>query len=653
MKTGFLYFILGILFLTACSNNNTEINSPDSNLKLTVNCDDSISYSVFYKGKEIVRSSGIALELSDKVLGKSPQIKNIQRNSVNEEIHPLYGKFKTLNDHYNEIVIEMEDNYSIAFRAYNEGVAYRFITNMSSGITVKNEIAPFEVLGNPSVMFPETGTFTSWEVSYIDYQTASAISDDKRAITPVLFSNPDGIKIVIAEADLYNYPGMYLTKSQSGFNGSFAQYPDSVALGSWGNFVSVVQRRKDYIAQTSGKRTFPWRIIIATDDDGSLLTNELIYKLSSPQQLTNVSWIKPGKATWEWWHDAMLPDADIPSGMANRNTELYKHYVDFASDHNIEYLMIDAGWSHIFDLSQVNPKVNIREVIDYAKEKNVGVFLWCVATALTDNADQYMKMMHDWGAVGLKVDFFDRDDQLAIEWYERIAKKAAEHQLMINFHGCSKPTGLHRKYPNVVNYEAVRGAECSKWDLTANPKHHLTFPFNRMLAGSLDYTPGSMRNRTQQMFKPLDPGMPLTQGTRCHELAMYIIYDQYFAMLCDSPSEYRKYPDIMKFLSAVPVSFDDTKVLAAKAGEYALMAKQKGDDWYVGGMTDWTARNFQVDFSFLQPGTQYTAEIFRDGYDANTYADQYIFEKTDIDSNTKMDIDLAAGGGAVIQIKKK
>lgn len=424
-------------------------------------------------------------------------------------------------------------------------------------------------------------------------------------------------------------------------------------MGSWGNFVSVVQSRKDYIAKTSGDRSFPWRVFIVTDDDKSLLTNELTYKLAEPQRIKDVTWIKAGKAAWEWWHDAELPGANIPSGMANRNTDLYKHYVDFAAEAGLEYMMIDAGWSDIFDLSKVNSKVDIQEVINHAKSKNVGVFLWCVATALTEETtDKYMKMMHDWGAVGLKVDFFDRDDQLAVNWMERIAEKAAQYKLMINFHGCTKPTGRQRAYPNIINFEAVRGAECTKWDLTANPTHHLVFPFIRMLGGSLDYTPGGMRNRTRNTFKPLDPGMPLTMGTRCHELAMYVVYDQYFAMLCDSPSEYRKYPDIMKFLSSVPVSFDETKVLDAKLGKYALIAKRKGDSWYVGGMTDWTARSFDVNFSFLPKGVKYVAEIYMDGEKANDYADQYVFETKNVDSSTSLNIKLASGGGLALKLRK-
>ncbi|PXV65027.1 alpha-glucosidase [Dysgonomonas alginatilytica] len=644
--------LLSVLLFASCKEKDFVVSSPDSRLTIQINTEDSISYKVLFKGKEIIAPSVIGLQLQDKNLAVNAKIKKVVSRSADEKITPLYGKFKELSDKYNETRIDFEGNYSLVIRAYNDGVAYRFVTEMDSDIIVRNEVMNVNITDDPAVIFAETANYTAWELMYMDYASASAILDGKKAITPVLYSMPDGTKVVVTESDVRDYPGMYLVKNNKGFNSNFAQYPDSTALGSWG-FVSVVQKTRDYIAKTEGKREFPWRVIIVTDDDKELLTNEIIYKLAKPQILTDVDWIKPGKAAWEWWHDAMLPNADIPSGMDNRNTALYKHYIDFAAENGLEYLMIDAGWSHIFDLSQTNPKVDVQEVISYGKSKNVGVFLWCVAMALTDHADEYLEMMHNWGAVGIKVDFFDRDDQLAMEWYETIAKKAAEHKLMVNFHGCSKPTGLQRMYPNIVNFEAVRGAECSKWDLTANPQHHVTFPFIRMLGGSLDYTPGAMRNKSPQMFKPIDPGLPSAQGTRCHELSMFVIYDQYLAMLCDSPSEYRKYPDIMKFLSKVPTTFDDTKVLAAKVGQYALIAKQKGNEWYVGGMTNWTARDVVVDFSFLTEGVQYTAEIYKDGTDANLYADRYIYETKNVDNTTRMTIPLAAGGGTAMRIYAK
>lgn len=629
------------------------IHSPDSHFKFILSYKDSLMYRVYYKGHEIIHPSPIALELSDRILGIRPQLLNKHSRRVDEQITPLYGKNKTLTEQYNELRLDFKGDYALIIRAYNEGVAYRFVSNIDSEIIIKNEKAVFKVDKQSAALFPEALSLTVWEVSYTDYTSVSGIDDQKRAVTPVLFTTPNGIRTVIAESDVRDYPGMYLTKQKDYFQGTFAPYPDSVAMGSWCNFVAVVQTRKDYIARTSGKRKFPWRIIMATDDDKTLLNNELIYKLATPQLLTEVEWIKPGKATWEWWHDALLPEADLPSGMNNRNTALYKHYIDFAAENKLEYLMLDAGWSDLFDLTKINPQIDIQELVNYGKSKNVGVFLWCVAHTLLTHIDEYMKTLSDWGVAGIKVDFFDRDDQIAIQWYELIAKKAAEYKLMVNLHGCSKPTGLQRAYPNIVNYEAVRGAECSKWDLTANPQHHLTFPFIRMLGGSVDYTPGAMRNRSRQTFKPIDTGLPSSLGSRCHELAMFVIFDQYFAMLCDSPSEYRKYPDILRYLTNVPTVFDDTRILAARVGEYALIAKRKGENWYIGGMTDWRAREIEIDFSFLSSKKNYRAEIYKDGPDANIYADRYVFEDQAIDNHTKLKVKLASGGGVAIRVFPK
>jgi alpha-glucosidase len=625
------------------------VTSPDGRLTLHVHTGDTLAYSVTFKNQAIVLTSPIALSLPDRMLGAKPQVaKTTTRKNKGTLVLP-YGSTKTLDDQYNELEVTFEGNYALTLRAYNEGVAYRFSTTLPSTIQIVNERASFNLTGDPAAIFPESDVWTSWEVPYVPYTSVSAIAENKKALTPVLFSY-DPIRVVIAEADVTDYPGMYVGKHNGKLQGTWAGFPARTEMGSWGNFVSVVKERAPYIADTRGTRTFPWRIIIATDDDRTLVSNKLVYKLARPSVLgSDLGWIKPGKAAWEWWHDAIVKDAGIPTGMDNRNTALYKHYIDFAAANHLEYLMIDAGWSNIFDLSKVNPKVDVEEVIRYGKSKNVGVFLWCVATTLMNDPDKNMDLISKWGAVGLKVDFIDRDDQLAIRWFEDIASAAAKKKLMINFHGCSKPTGLERTYPNIVNYEAVRGAECSKWDLTANPEHHVLIPFIRMLAGPLDYTPGGMRNKTQAAFKPIDPGLPSTQGTRCHELAMYVLFDQPFAMLCDSPEEYRKYPDIMKYLSAVPTSFDETRVLNAKLGQYAAIAKRKDNKWFVGAMTDWDGRTLPLDFSFLPSGKTFKAEVYTDGTD-NQDAAQYTYKTLDVTNRSKTDLVLAPGGGAVVYI---
>lgn len=616
-----------------------QLSAPNNTFKVKVNIGDSITYSVSFKNKIVILPSTIAMILQNKVLGKAAQVKKTRT---------LGGK------DFNELSIEMSDQgYSLIFRAYNEGIAYRFVTSFKDSIQVVAEKATFNLNGKPAAILQETDNYTSWEGPYIRYASIAEISSGKRATTPALFDDKStGIKVVIAESDLFGYPGMYIQKQSAQYIGNWAKYPTKAVMGSWGDFVSVVKERGDFLARTDGNRAFPWRVIIATDNDKDLLDNHLVTRLARPSEIKDTNWIKPGKAAWEWWHDAMLPGASIPSGMANRNTDLYNYYVDFAAANKLEYMMIDAGWSNNYDLTKVNPKLDVQGVIKRAREKKVGIFLWCVASTLLKDLNKNLDFLSSIGAAGIKVDFFDRDDQEAIQWLELIAKEAAKRKLMIDFHGCSKPTGLEKTYPNIVNYEAVRGAESDKWDYTINPDHHLIIPFVRMLAGPFDYTPGTMRNKTKAAFKPIDPGLPSGQGTRCHELAMYVIYDQPLGMLADSPTEYEKAPDIMKYLSAIPTVADETKVIDAKLAEYAVMAKRKRDNWYVGAMTNWTARNLKLDFSFLKPGVNYTAQIYTDAEDADVNATHYDLKTISVNSNTKIDLKLSSGGGAAIMIEK-
>jgi alpha-glucosidase len=653
MINRFLFSVWMIVFSVSLTLANAqsakqEVSSPDKKIKVSISTTKKLTYQVSYKGALLVSPSHIGLQLNDRRLGELPKVKSSRATKHKGTIALPYGNSNSLTEEYNQLILQFEGNYELVVRAYNEGVAYRIQTTFKDSLIIMNEVAEFNLAGSYSVEFPETKTFTSWEVPFKNYSDANTIPIGDKAITPVLFTNSK-VSVVIAESDLHDYPGMYLQKSETGFNGKWAPYPKRTELGSWGNFVSVVKETENYIAKTVGTRSFPWRVIIPTDDDKSLLSNDIVYKLAKPLVLTDASWVRPGKATWEWWHDAIVEDAGIPSGMNNRNTDLYKHYIDFASANKLEYLMLDAGWSDIFDLSKIQQKNDIQELIRYGKEKSVNIFLWCVASTLMNDLDRYMEMMKQWGVVGVKVDFFDRDDQEVIGWYEKIAVAAAKQQMMVNFHGCSKPTGLERAYPNIVNYEAVRGAESSKWDRTVDPDQNMMTLFSRMLAGPLDYTPGSMRNKTRETFKPIDPGLPSTQGTRCHELTMYVLFNQPFAMLCDSPAEYRKYPDIMEFLSSVPTVFDETKILQAKANELAVVAKRKGNTWFVGAMTNWTAREIIIDLGFLPKG-KWKAVLYRDGKEADVDAQAYEVIEQTVDRASKLNVHLAQGGGAVVHI---
>lgn len=619
-----------------------QLSSPDKKLQIDITIRDSLRYSIRRNGEAVMLPSAIGMSFDGQKTGT--RLRNSSVRKVRQVVRPAYGP--SLQEEYNELTLTFEDQYVVVFRAYNASIAWRFETTFGGKIRVLSETASFRTPGDPSVIFSETDTWTSWEVPYKTYANLSGLADGRKAITPALLTVGKN-RVLLAESDVEDYPGLYLEKQRGVLTGTWAAYPTRTELGSWGNFVSVVRERGNYLTETAGTRTYPWRIVSVTDDDRDLLRNALVYLLAPPQAKGDFSWVKPGKAAWEWWHDALLPGAAIPSGMKNRNTALYNHYIDFAAEQHLPYLMIDAGWSDVYDLRKSKQETDIRAVIRHGKEKKVDVFLWCVATTLLQDLEGNLAHLRSLGAVGIKVDFFDRDDAEAARWMADIARAAARHQLMVDFHGCPKPTGLHRQYPNVINYEAVRGAECSKWDLTANPDQHLLTTFLRVPAGPLDYTPGSMRNRTKATFKPIDPGLPSTQGTRCHELALFVLFDQPLAMLCDSPEEYRRNPESLAFLSEIPSTFDETRVLQARLGEYAVVAKRKGRTWYLGALGNWDARTLNVDLSFLPKGKTIETTLWVDGPEAAENAENATRKILRVTSKTRLELPLAPGGGAV------
>lgn len=620
--------------------------SPNGLLKIKVSISSTIQYEVLYDDELVITPSVISLALNTGLtLGSNATVSQTTPRSVNEPITRLYGKNAEISDHFNELKIDFTESYSLILRAYDEGVAYRFQTTLGGNVIVNAEEANFNFAHTTGVIFPEADVaMQSWERSYSTYASLQDVNAGKFAVTPTLFSDDvAGLKVVIAESDLLDYPGMYLQRNAgTGVKGKWAQYPKTVSDPDDVYKYHRVLTREDYLAKTSGTRSYPWRVVIVSADDRDLLNNELIFKLASPQVITNTSWIKPGKSAWEWWHDAILENSQIPSGKNNLNYNLYKYYVDFAAHYRLEYITMDAGWSMDF----------APQICQYAASKNVKVFVWDFINLPVTNPAR-LTQIKNMGAAGVKVDLIERDDQVAINWFQQLAKDCADRGLMIIFHGCAKPTGLQRMYPNIMNFEAVRGAECDKWDNSANPNYHLQFPFIRMLAGPLDYTPGSMRNVHPSEFTPRDPGIPMSIGTRVHEMAMYVMFDQPLGFLCDSPTEYKKFPDIMTFLGNVPTDWEQTLPLVAKVGEYAVVARKKGDEWYVGGMTNGEARDLEIDFSFLPDGVERMAEVFRDNTTTDTNAKAYTHEVFSVTNATKKSYHLSPGGGVAIRIRSQ
>jgi alpha-glucosidase len=627
-------------FLTPLLAQVYNITSPNGNLTFSLTVGSDLKYTVTHGSTSLITSSAIALRVNGgTVLGANPVVANTQTTSVNNTITNLYGKNKTLDEIYNERRIDFNGNYSLVIRAYDEGVAYRFVTSLASEMIVDSETATFNLAGSPSVFFPEAdAAMTTWERSYTRFNSISEIAVNRFSVTPTMFSYPSlGFRVLVAESDVFDYPGMYIQRTSTGMLGKWAAYPKTVNPGDIYQARRVLTR-ENYIAKTKGTREFPWRVVIVSTADKDLLINQLIYKLARPSVLTNESYIIPGKSAWEWWHDAILETTAIPSGTKNLSFDLYKFYVDFAAENKLEYMTLDAGWKEEY----------LAQLCQYAAAKGVKIFIWDFINLAVEDPNR-LAFLKTFGIAGVKIDFIDRDDQLANNWVENIAKRCAELGLMVIFHGCSKPTGLERTYPNIVNYEAIHGAEQSKWNATANPDYHLEFPFIRMLAGPLDYTPGSMRNVHVSQFAPITPGIPNTMGTRARELAMYVLFDQPLGYLCDSPTEYRKFPDVMGFLSKVPTTWDETVPLAAEVGEYAVLAKRNGEEWYVAAMTNAKARQVEIDFSFLPQGN-FFAEVLRDNEFSDINAKVMTREVISVSNTSKLSINLVKAGGAVLRV---
>jgi alpha-glucosidase len=588
--------------------------------------------------------SQISMTLYDgTVLGNNPKVKDSETETINQELTPVVKqKYSSITDNCEQLTLMFGGNYSLVFRVYNDGVAYRLKTSFEKDITVKSEQVEFNFNKDYDILFPEEESFMSHsERMYLPIKL-SEVTTKRFCSTPALVKLDNNYKMVITEADLEDYCGLYLTKNtrvENSFAGLFPAYPAKDTILNDRN-VYVVER-KDYIAKTPGTKNFPWRVMIISEKDGDLIESAMIYKLAKPSDpKTDFSWVKPGKVAWDWWNFNNIYGVDFKAGV---NTETYKYYIDFASKYGIEYVILDEGWYKLGNLLELEPGMDVKEIIDYGKKKNVGIILWAIWKTLDDQLQPALDLFEKWGVAGIKVDFMQRDDQPMVQYYYKIAEEAAKRKLTVDFHGAYKPTGLYRTFPNVISNEGVKGLENSKWSEQASPWMAVTLPFIRMAAGPMDYTPGAMVNATKDAFCSIFT-TPMSQGTRCHQLAMYVNFESPLQMLADSPSNYYKEFECMEFLAKVPSVWDDTKVLDAQISEYVLTARRSGKDWYVGAMTNWTPRDLTVDFSFLPEG-KYKINIWQDGINADRYASDYKKVTQTVNKNTKLNIHLAPGGG--------
>ncbi|MBR2052232.1 MAG: glycoside hydrolase family 97 protein [Bacteroidales bacterium] len=663
MKTKSL--ILCIL-LTLCSNivlsqKTYNLESPRKNINITISADgDILKYSVTHDNTPIITDSPISMELNDgKILGANPIVRSYDIENVNETIKSVLYKKETIIDNYNELTLNLKGNYSILFRAYDDGIAYRFITKFSKPIIVKKENITYNFDDDYTAYIPYVNPskghgdniskqfFNSFENTY-SITPISEMENDKLAFMPILISLKDNKKVVITEADLEDYPGTYLTKNKNNKNsivGLHANYPKVEEQGGYNNLQYIVKEREDYIAKVQGARDFPWRCMIISENDKELLNNDMVYKLASPSRIEDESWIVPGKVAWEWWNAWNIKGVDFESGI---NNETYKHYIDFASEYGIEYVILDEGWAvnKEADMFNVIPEIDIYELVEYADNKGVGIVLWAGYYAIERDMEEICKYYSELGVKGFKVDFIDRDDQKAVNFYYKMAETAAKYNLIIDFHGAYKPTGLNRTFPNVLNFEGVYGLENLKWNQNIDlVTYETTIPFIRMLAGPLDFTQGAMRNANRDNYRAVWTE-PMSQGTRCRQLAEYVIFESPFNMLCDSPSNYRDEDECAKYITEIPTVWDETISLDGEVGEYVIIARRSGDRWYVGGITNWEDREIEIDLSSLNLKHNQATE-FRDGVNANKIAKDYSKNIITIDNNTYM-VKMSKGGGFVL-----
>lgn len=652
------------LYLTATlpikAQEEYTVSSPNGSLELKISMRDTLSYQIFADGEALSEISPIAMIVERNgrriTLGKNPAVEKCSRNSISQKIPMHLGENDQIDDTYNEMILDLGTLYSLHCRAYDEGVAYRIESKISGSITIRNEIAEFNFKDNPQVWIAydeDKRTMSQWELPYKRELSVKSVKTGDYGINPCFFrNNKKNIGITVIESDLENYPGMYLLKKEAGNKlvGKWAEYPKKIKNDSKYDSQAVLERY-DYIALTPGVRTYPWRGFIISRDDSELMNNDLIYKLAKPQVERDFSWISAGRTAFEWLHDGEL-EGDLgfiygPFGDGRPHTlEFYKYYVDFAAEMGFEWMTCDAGWGEEY----------IKELCTYAKSKNIKIMVWSYFNFLLVD-EPMLARFKEWGISGVKADFMSRDDQVASGWIPTMAERCAKYQLMLLLHGCPKPVAWHRTYPNIISYEAVTGEESNKWNDNCNPLYHTVIPFLRMLGGAMDMTPGSLRNKTRKGWTWKGTGAPWSLGTRAHQMAQYVVYHQTLGFVSDAPTEYRKFPEIMEFLKHVPTIWNETKPLQGKIGEFAVMARRSDKEWYVGGLSNWTERTLDVDFSFLTPGIPYKAYIIEDVPEKNNDTSSTTGDATackchtiDVTSQTRMSFKLAEGGGFVMRI---
>lgn len=652
--------ILSLLLLIgnasfAAKEKKYVLSSPDGTLKVEISVGNELAYQVMHGNDTILSHSNIGLVLENgTIVGKTPRITGERRRKIKDNMESPFYRFKEFVATGNELDLKLKGGFGIIFRAYNEGVAYRFYTTQSSDIIIKEEQAEFNFKEDYTAYLPyTTNDKKPMAMAYQNVYDIIPLSkaQPKLAFLPVTV-DCGSVKLTLLESDLEAYPGMFVQSQQGkyGLKGVFAPYPAKTDFYPWRK-QEYVTETTDFISRSRGSRSYPWRVLAITEKDTDMPVNNLVYALASPNRIGDTSWIKTGKVAWDWWNDWNLKGVPFKAGI---NMDTYKYYIDFASRNGLEFIVLDEGWydPKSGDMLTVIPELDLPELIAYGKSKGVEIVLWTVFNVLDSQLEAACKKYADMGIKGFKVDFLDRDDQTAVEMVYRIAEMTARYKLTLDLHGIYKPTGINRTYPHIINFESVFGMEEVKWtDIKNNmPLYDVTFPYIRMMAGPVDYTPGAMRNATKADWRAMYY-TPASMGTRCHQLAAYIVHDSPFTMLCDAPTNYLNEQECVDFIASLPVEVDSTFIASGELGKYIVTVRKKDVNWYIGGMTSWDERDVQLDFSFLPEGMSYTAVLFKDGVNANKQAEDYRKETIRIDKDSRLTLHLASGGGFAMKLE--
>lgn len=653
------FVVINLLFVLVASiqfvhAKDFTLSSPNGGMTVKVEVGERILWSVYHNGQCVLAPSAIDLEIQSHkpVFSK---LKSVMQKRGNTHLSPLFYKKKEIKNKYDELLLSFSSNWKLQMRAYDEGVAYRIIAG-NIDVIVNNEVAEFNFDKNYDCLVPyvcdlrDKDPYCSAFEALYDEVKISGFKKDSLSLLPMMIKTDGNKKIVICETGLRNYPGMYLTgnaQREYGFKADFAKYPLEFQVAGFNKLNEMPVKRADYMAKLSPRQELPWRLLIVSEKDEDLLNSDLVYELGGKCEIEDTSWIKPGMAAWEWWNNWNIKGVDFKAGC---NTDTYKYYIDFASKAGLEYIVADEGWSkNAKDMSELNPDFDLKELLSYAKTKNVGIILWASYLGISKNLDYYLEYYASLGVKGFKIDFFDRDDQLMVNTCYEIAEKAARNKLIVDLHGMYKPSGLNVCYPNVLSFEGVRGMENCKWHQYDMPQYDVTMPFLRMMAGPADYTPGAMSNAAKGVFRPIEQ-QPMSMGTRVHQLASYIVFESPLQMLSDTPIAYQENEECTRFIVSIPTVFDEIVPLKSEIGEYIAVARKRGDEWFVGALTNWTGRSLDIDFSFLPPG-EYLAEIFVDGVNADRDATDYKRMKMNVSSQSQVEFNLASGGGLAMRLK--